>query len=199
MLQPVEVREGRTMDRRRALEILRVLARGEDPTTGEILPEESPYQHAEVVRALFAAIEALEGQRSRATGRRNLPANAGKSWTAEEEARLCEAFDADPSIPALAQAHQRTTGAIKARLIKLGKIEDTTDTSVAQRDRPPRMDRGNLDSKELENEEAGVAERLCTECGKPIESIRLKAVPGVVRCADCQDHLERRDPDRALS
>jgi hypothetical protein len=43
-----------------ALRILHALANGTDPLTGEIFAADSPYQRAETVRALYAAIHALE-------------------------------------------------------------------------------------------------------------------------------------------
>ena len=43
-----------------AITILRALADGIDPYTGERLPNESPYQRLQTVRALYAAIKALE-------------------------------------------------------------------------------------------------------------------------------------------
>src|SRR5689334_268643 len=47
------------MERKDATKILQSLADGVDPTTGEPFPASSPYQRADVVRALFAAVRAL--------------------------------------------------------------------------------------------------------------------------------------------
>jgi hypothetical protein len=47
------------METDRATEILRLLGEGIDPFTGEIFPQNSPYQHPDTVRALFKAIDAL--------------------------------------------------------------------------------------------------------------------------------------------
>lgn len=44
----------------KTVEILRALANGIDPHTGEEFPAESPYQHPQTVRALFTALRALE-------------------------------------------------------------------------------------------------------------------------------------------
>ena len=46
------------MDIVRAKEIISALAEGIDPTTGEILPEDSIYNKGEVVRALYAVLNA---------------------------------------------------------------------------------------------------------------------------------------------
>src|ERR1035437_7957565 len=47
------------MDSARVLEILSALAGGRDPATGVTFPPASPYQQADTVRALHAALDAL--------------------------------------------------------------------------------------------------------------------------------------------
>jgi hypothetical protein len=112
------------MDTPRALELLRSLADGRDPFTGRPFPPDSPYQQADIVRALYCAIEALQvpEAKPKAAPEPSRPA-AGKPWTPEEEQRLREAFASNPSIAEIAAAHGRTRGAISSRLIKLGLIE----------------------------------------------------------------------------
>ena len=44
------------MDESRTVAILSALAHGVNPSTGEVFGADSPYQQAEVVRALFAAL-----------------------------------------------------------------------------------------------------------------------------------------------
>ena len=95
--------------------ILKRLADGLDVATGEPLPPESQYNRPEAIRALFTAIEALEAKDS--------PPKAGGPWSAEEEIRLVRGFDAGTAIQDLAAAHERTAGAIRSRLVKLGKID----------------------------------------------------------------------------
>ena len=48
--------------------------------------------------------------------------NAGRPWSAGEDALLAQAHEAGMTIAELARAHERTTGAITARLVKLGRI-----------------------------------------------------------------------------
>jgi len=105
-----------------ALQILRSLADGRCPVTGCSFPAESPYQQAEVVRALHVAVRALERleQRERRSGR--LPERAGKAWDSAEDQQLCEEFAAGKSIAELSQLHKRTRGSILSRLEKLGKL-----------------------------------------------------------------------------
>jgi hypothetical protein len=110
------------MEATAALGILSALANGVHPTTGEVFPPESPYQQAEVVRALFAATRALESAGRQATRTRALPGNVGKPWTGEEDQRLLAAFDAGQALGSIARAHERTIGGIEARLVKHGRI-----------------------------------------------------------------------------
>ena len=103
-----------------SLQILLALAEGRHPLTGEALPEESCYQSAKVLRALLAGIEALEktaGKKDRV-----LPGAAGNPWDAEEDAILVADFESGTAIKELAQTHRRTEGAIRSRLMKLGKL-----------------------------------------------------------------------------
>jgi hypothetical protein len=51
-----------------------------------------------------------------------LPAQAGTSWTAAEDEQLVREFDAGKAVPELAQVHQRTEGAIRSRLLRLGRL-----------------------------------------------------------------------------
>jgi len=111
------------MGKEEALEIIKSLADGIDPFTGEVLPIESPYQNSQIIRALFAAISALEKEKYRSMRRGELPNNAGKPWSEEENRKLVESFDSGTTIEDLANIHERTRGAIRARLIKLGKVQ----------------------------------------------------------------------------
>ena len=48
------------MTHEEAKQIIDVLARGIDPATGEVLPENNPLNGPHVIRALFIAAKALE-------------------------------------------------------------------------------------------------------------------------------------------
>ena len=110
------------MDKLESLKILRGLANGIDPYTGEVLPEQSPYQHPQTVRALFYAVVALERMKEGEPGANAGPVNAGKPWERTEDDQLGVEFDNGMSIKELAHKHQRTVGAIQSRLIRLGKL-----------------------------------------------------------------------------
>lgn len=112
------------MDDNKALSIVSALANGVNPQTGESFEVDSPYQAADVIRALYVAVRALEmSNRSRVRGNRaRLPANAGKPWAEQEDRELLEKFDAGLSLAQLAQAHDRTLAGIQARLERHGRL-----------------------------------------------------------------------------
>lgn len=105
-----------------ALAIVRSLANGIDPETGEVFPADSVYQRAQSVRAMYAAAEALERNARVEQRRRELPAKTGEPWSEDEDRKLLAGFDAGRALQELAAAHERTMGAVRARLLKYGRI-----------------------------------------------------------------------------
>ena len=65
------------MNQTQALEVVRSLANGVDPDTGEVFAAESPYQRPQTVRALFVAAQALELRERTEKRRESLPAKTG--------------------------------------------------------------------------------------------------------------------------
>ena len=111
------------MDIEKAKRIIASLADGVDPRTGHMFPKDSPYQHPDTVRALYTALMALERWAKAEERKKRLPPNAGAPWSFEEETELIQGFEQGLSLAELAKKHGRTIGAIRARLIKVGKIE----------------------------------------------------------------------------
>ena len=128
------------MDDRQALAIVTALANGANPSTGEVFAADSPYQSPDVIRALFAAVRALEARCHGAVVAPTTPKpkaeseprpakadagkpNIGKPWSAEEDKQLLAAFDADKPIADIARAHGRTTNGVRARLEMHGRLE----------------------------------------------------------------------------
>jgi hypothetical protein len=110
-----------------ARQIIATLAQGIHPITGEAMPHDSPYNAPPVIRALHTVLRALEGMETSPTEeparpRRNHPPNAGKAWTAQEDAALETAFDAGIPLKQVAQDLGRTPFAVEQRLVKIGKI-----------------------------------------------------------------------------
>ena len=103
------------MDIIRSKEIIRALAEGVDPITGEVLPEESVYNSPEVIRALYTLLEYINKDINRDPLR-----NAGKPWTDAEDDKLRDEFHSKTKISDIAKEHGRSYGAIESRLDKLG-------------------------------------------------------------------------------
>ena len=102
------------MDIVRAREIIRSLAEGIDPFTGEVLSKVSVYNKPDVIRALYTILEEsapkpLDPYR-----------NAGKPWTETEEDMLVKEYHAKMKVSDIAKEHGRTYGAIESRLEHLG-------------------------------------------------------------------------------
>ena len=110
------------MEQSQALAVVRSLANGVDPETGEVFPPESAYQRPLVVRALYEAAAALERIERFERRRAQMPAKTGEAWSEEEDRKLLAAFDAGRALQELAAAHERTMGAVRARLLKYGRI-----------------------------------------------------------------------------
>jgi hypothetical protein len=114
-----------TMELQIARQIIDTLAQGIHPVTGEAMPEDSPYNAPPVIRALFTvsrALEAGEAAAEPARPRRPLPPNAGKPWSAQEDAALETAFDAGIAMKQLAGELGRTLFAVEQRLVRIGKV-----------------------------------------------------------------------------
>jgi len=110
------------VDSAQALAVVRSLANGVDPESGEVFPPESAYQRPQVVRALYEASTALERIERFERRRAQMPAKTGEPWSEDEDRKLLAAFDAGRALQELAATHERTIGAIRARLLKYGRI-----------------------------------------------------------------------------
>lgn len=110
------------MNHSEALGIVRSLANGVDPASGEVFAPDSPYQRADTVRALFAATQALERAERFARRKEELPAKTGQPWTEEEDRLLLASFDGGRGLVELAGAHARTQAGVRARLVKYGRL-----------------------------------------------------------------------------
>lgn len=106
-----------------ALPIVRALADGVNPITGEAYPEHSPYAEPRTLRALFSAVDLMSREVEREKRRERLPANFGKPWTQGEDEALTGEFDGSMAMADIARRHARTQSSIRLRLEKLGKIE----------------------------------------------------------------------------
>ena len=110
------------MEQAQALAIVKSLANGVDPDSGEVFPGDGAYQRPQTVRALFAAVEALERAAQFERRKQQLPAKTGEPWSEDEDRKLLASFDSGNALGDLAAAHQRTQTGIRARLVKYGRL-----------------------------------------------------------------------------
>ena len=113
------------MDITKAKRIVELLADGINPITGEELEPTDSCNQIEVVRALHTMLRCLPPAAEERTGRSK--DNAGKPWNVDDEEDLCEMFDDGISIKEICRRLGRSRGAIAARLVKLGKINERAD------------------------------------------------------------------------
>jgi hypothetical protein len=114
-----------------AKQTLETLAGGIDPSSGEVLPPESPYNDPMVIRALFVALDSIRlppmtvEQKQQDNLDQGRPKNFGLPWTSEMKEKAAECFGKGSSIDELAANLGRTRGAILAELVRQGLISDT--------------------------------------------------------------------------
>ena len=108
------------MDLEYAKKVLRVLADGVNPTTGEVLPDSDSSNQVEIVRAIHTVLDALASTKQKKTA----PANAGKPWTEEDDKILCKMYDENCSVESICEYFKRSPGGIAARLVHVGKIQN---------------------------------------------------------------------------
>lgn len=113
------------MEDLQALVILRSLANGVDPESGQLLDPANTFRQPQTLRALATAVRALERVERRERMRAVAPSKAMALWTTEEDHQLLAAFDAGMSPRELAMVHQRSPGAVRTRLAKLGRLART--------------------------------------------------------------------------
>ena len=115
------------MDFTEARSIVKTLAQGIDPSTGEVFPTDSPYNDPKTIRALFNVVElawppgrsklSLDERRQRNL-ERGLPRNAGLPWSDEHREAVAEGFKNGRTIRQLADGLERSLTAINSELIR---------------------------------------------------------------------------------
>jgi hypothetical protein len=106
-------------------QVIERLALGVDPYTGVKLPNEHLMHRPEVTRALFVCVRVLDlvesdELSSHQSQDKPKPPKAGSPWSREEDERLIEEYNNRNSLAEIAEVHDRTRGAISARLVRLG-------------------------------------------------------------------------------
>ncbi len=107
--------------------IVKTLAQGVDPNTGEVFPQGSPYNDPRIIRALFKVVDlawppgrsklSLDEKRQRNI-ERGLPRNAGLPWSEDHREAVAEGFKNGKTIRELATSMERSLTAINSELIR---------------------------------------------------------------------------------
>ena len=113
------------MNHEQAADIIRQLADGLDPSSGEPLAANGVCQRPQILRALFFAKDALERLSTRGASPGKSAENAGAPWSEEEDRLLEESHDAGMPVQELAARSKRSVAAIRARLVKLGRLPES--------------------------------------------------------------------------
>ena len=107
--------------------IVKTLAQGVHPITGEVFPPGTPYNEPEVIRALFSILEFVKNtktprktveerrQQNLEVGR---PGNSGLPWTEDDRALVKSGFREGMSVENLAAKLERSRSAIVAEVIR---------------------------------------------------------------------------------
>lgn len=112
------------MDITYAKELLKLLADGVNPATGEVLSSADSCNQPDVIRALHFAVLLLEKAEKTKKRERRLPENAGKPWLQEDDAKLVQMFEEGRSKGDICDYFKRTEGGIASRLVRLGIIQN---------------------------------------------------------------------------
>lgn len=112
----------------KAVEITRALAKGINPTTGEAFAENSPYNHPDIVRALYEVVERMPKSkktlelRQQENAAKGIPLNSGLPWTDESRAATAKSYAEGTAIEKIAAEQKRSSYAILAELKRQGAI-----------------------------------------------------------------------------
>jgi len=166
------------MNNKTASEILKSLAMGQQPESGEDIENIDVLSDPNIIRALVMGSDALHSAK-----KRNLPEGAGKPWTQDEDDQLALEFHSNISISELAKLHRRTAGAISARLVKIGLMQD--------RYFDPRNLESNEQTSEGLEEEPGVEED--PSAGEGLTSIPNSSKPTKEEINEVRDRMNQKN------
>jgi hypothetical protein len=130
------------MELQAARQIIDTLAQGIHPVTGEVMPEDSPYNAPPVIRGPVRRVAGAGDQAARALGLR-APMLA-KPWAGRgRDEKLSQSYAAGRYAERLANELGRTPFAVEARLVKLGKLAADAGGCASS---PPRREALRLQS-----------------------------------------------------
>ncbi len=129
------------MNQEKIVSIIDALANGIDPITGEVLPDNSPYNHPEVIRALFHTIKLLPKakkpkktieQKQQENIEKGQPKNYGLPWLDDDVISVIEQFNSGTAIDIIANEQARKSSSIIGLLKKREVITEEQAFSLSQ-------------------------------------------------------------------
>lgn len=119
------------MELSEARTIVKTLAQGVDPMTGEVFAPDSPYNQPRVIRALFTVHAHARVPKTKMSPderrQQNLelgrPRNAGLPWSDEDRSLVASKFRGGTTMEELAAALERSRTAIYAELVRQGLVD----------------------------------------------------------------------------
>jgi len=130
------------MDQERIRSIIETLANGVDPITGEVLPNCSPYNHPEVIRALFHTSRMINlrhkpkktlQERQRENQEKGLPRNYGLPWKPEDVDSVIQQYNSNIPIQEIASQQERKPSSIVNLLQKHEIISEQQAIFLSQK------------------------------------------------------------------
>lgn len=124
------------MDLQAARAIVKTLANGIHPTTGQAFSQTSPYNDPEVIRALFVVCQFVRRasrepetveEKQQANVDLGRPKNYGLRWSAEDREKVASKFKTGSSIADIASELERSQGSIHGELVRQGLVEPPED------------------------------------------------------------------------
>ncbi len=137
-------------------EIISKLASGVNPLNGESLPNDGLYNDPVIIRALFSAVQAMQGgsannptskDKQKDNARKGKPKNAGMPWTQELKDKLSEEYKNGSTVEDLSISFERTEGAMKAELVRQG-LMDASEVNYPVRTKKIKTGFNNVTSDE---------------------------------------------------
>lgn len=172
------------MEIEQAIKVIRALANGVHPESGAALEEGSICRTPDAIKALNRALAALVAQEEREKKR---PKNAGKSWSHEEDAQICDELPRNRFQPDRTDAQSKFGGNSRApgkarenHVAEVGPVV-STQGGLVNAHTPQRLGRSLL----LLTRRCSVLLLLCT-------FLNSKAFPQLTAGAGSQSHRAQR-------
>lgn len=121
------------MEQEKVYAVIDALANGIDPSSGECFPPDSPYNHPDVIRALFYILrnkpptkkqkKSVEEKQQQNIAK-GLPKNYGLPWSEDTVDKVIRLFKANMAVEAIAQEIARKPSSIIGLLKKRNVISE---------------------------------------------------------------------------